>query len=192
MATLGGVLAAAVSRGLHKLGKTLRSDWGPSRADPEEFWALRDISFAVPRGQVLGIIGRNGPGKTTLLKIQSRTTPPAEGEATIVGRVGSLLEVGAGSHSELTGRENIYLSGTILGMKRIEIEQKSDEIVASSGAGNFIDTPIEDWSTGMYPQLTVGPRPPVGRLGPAAVPPFNTVTLASLEIDGLQWAASSL
>ena len=97
----------------------------------------------MPRGEVLGIIGRNGSGKTRLLKILSRITPPTEGEATIVGRAGSLLEVGTGFHSELTGRENIYLSGTVLGMKRSEIGPKSNEILASRGAGNPIDTPVK-------------------------------------------------
>ena len=119
----------------------------------EEFWALRDVTFEVLRGQVLGIIGRNGSGKSTLLKVLSRITPPTEGEAAIVGRVGSLLEIGTGFHSELTGRENIFLSGTILGMKQQEIGQRFDEILAFSGVEQFIDTPVKHYSSGMYLRL---------------------------------------
>ena len=117
------------------------------------FWVLRNISFEVKRGEVLGIIGRNGAGKSTLLKILSRITQPTVGEAVIHGRVGSLLEVGTGFHDELSGRENIYLNGTILGMKHTEITRKLDEIIAFSGVERFIDTPVKYYSSGMRVRL---------------------------------------
>ena len=119
----------------------------------EEFWALKDISFEVNKGEVVGIIGANGAGKSTLLKILSQITPPTEGEIILRGRVGSLLEVGTGFHPELSGRENIFLNGAILGMKRREIEEKFDQIVKFAGIEKFLDTPVKYYSSGMYVRL---------------------------------------
>lgn len=127
-----------------------RGNDGPAR---ETFWALDDVSFEVKHGEALGIIGRNGAGKSTLLKILSRITKPTKGMATVYGRVGSLLEVGTGFHPELTGRENIYLNGAILGMTRRDIARHFDEIVAFAEVEQFLDTPVKRYSSGMYMRL---------------------------------------
>ncbi|RPH79919.1 MAG: ATP-binding cassette domain-containing protein [Nitrospiraceae bacterium] len=132
---------------------TLRSPFSAQNLVKEELWPVKDVSFEIRTGEVVGLIGRNGAGKSTLLKILSRITEPTSGRAEIFGRVGTLLEVGTGFHPELTGRDNIYLSGIILGMKKAEIHQKFDEIVAFAGIDKFIDTPVKRYSSGMYVRL---------------------------------------
>ncbi len=126
---------------------------GAAQEGERQMWALNDLSFDVMPGEVLGLIGRNGAGKSTLLKVLSRITEPSAGRAEIYGRVGSLLEVGTGFHLELTGRENIYLSGAILGMRRAEIQRKFDEIVAFAEVEKFVDTPVKHYSSGMHVRL---------------------------------------
>ncbi len=133
--------------------RRIRQGFMPTDDEQNTIWALKDISFDVQQGQVLGVIGRNGAGKSTLLKILSRVTEPSSGEVQIRGRVGSLLEVGTGFHPELSGRENTYLNGAILGMHRSEIDRKFDEIVDFSGVEKFIDTPVKRYSSGMYLRL---------------------------------------
>lgn len=146
---------AVADEGLrHALTRTLKAPLAVfRRAAMEEFWALKDVSLEVKEGEVLGLIGRNGAGKTTLLKILSRITQPTTGYAEIHGRVGSLLEVGTGFHPELSGRENTFLSGAILGMSKREIASKFDEIVAFAELEKFIDTPVKHYSSGMYVRL---------------------------------------
>ena len=146
--TLRDLITAQAER----IGSTLRGKRHPSN-DADHIWALRDVNFEVKRGQALGIIGRNGAGKSTLLKVLSRVTDPTEGYGELRGRVGSLLEVGTGFHPELTGRENIFLNGAILGMHKKEIEARFDEIVAFSEVEKFIDTPVKRYSSGMYLRL---------------------------------------
>ena len=119
----------------------------------EDFWALKDLNFDIFRGEVVGIIGRNGAGKSTLFKILSRITEPTEGQVTIIGRVATLLEIGTGFHPELTGRENIYLNGAILGMTHAEIKRKFNEIVTFANLEKFLDTPVKRYSSGMYVRL---------------------------------------
>jgi lipopolysaccharide transport system ATP-binding protein len=155
--TLRESLTEAGAAAWHKL--TLRSSRGAngqatsSRAKPDEFWAIDDVSFDIEPGEVVGIVGRNGAGKSTLLKVLSRITEPTRGRVEMRGRVGSLLEVGTGFHPELTGRENIYLNGAILGMSRREIAHKFDEIVAFAEVEQFLDLPVKRYSSGMYVRL---------------------------------------
>jgi len=154
--TLAHFAAAPVRRlraATHRLRKRPTEDMTVTPKKPDHIWAVRHISFDVPRGQIIGIIGPNGAGKSTLLKILSRITEPTEGRAEIHGRVGSLLEVGTGFHPELTGLENIFLSGALLGMRKAEIDRNLDEIVAFSEMEKFLDTPVKHYSSGMYVRL---------------------------------------
>src|SRR5437764_11016052 len=125
----------------------------PAEQHDNAFWAVKDISFDVKRGEVVGLVGRNGAGKSTLLKLLSRITEPSEGVARLKGRVASLLEVGTGFHPELTGRENIFMNGAILGMKRAEIKKKFDQIVEFAEVTEFLDTPVKHYSSGMFVRL---------------------------------------
>jgi lipopolysaccharide transport system ATP-binding protein len=136
-----------------RIGNLLRLRANGARPAVEDFWALKDVSFEVKRGEVTGVIGRNGAGKSTLLKVISRITEPSAGRIELTGRVASMLEVGTGFHPELTGRENIYLNGAILGMRHAEIKRRFDEIVAFSGVEEFLDTPVKRFSSGMYVRL---------------------------------------
>ena len=157
--SLGKLYRIGATQGMYRyrlLGEELASKVrgrGDGAKPAETFWALRNVSFEVAEGEVVGIIGRNGAGKSTLLKILSRITPPTEGHVRIRGRVGSLLEVGTGFHPELSGRENIFLSGAVLGMRRAEIVRQLDRIVDFAGIERFLDTPIKRYSTGMYLRL---------------------------------------
>ena len=146
-------LRDAIPGGLVRAGRALLSGHRDAKMEPNWIWALRDVTFDLEPGESLGVIGRNGSGKSTLLKLLSRITRPTEGWAEVRGRIGSLLEVGTGFHLELTGRENVFLSGAILGMTRSEINRRFDEIVAFSDVERFLDTPVKHYSSGMFVRL---------------------------------------
>ncbi len=150
---LRDVLTDGLSAPFRAMRSTFRPSTNGHAEEPDTFWALKDVSFEVKRGEVLGVIGRNGAGKSTLLKILSQITEPTEGVVDIFGRVGSLLEVGTGFNPELSGRENIYLNGAILGMRKAEIDRKFDEIVDFAEIEQFLDTPVKHYSSGMYMRL---------------------------------------
>ncbi len=147
--TFRSAVTDAVASPFRKAALLLKGNPAAAANMTEKLWALREVSFELEQGGLLGIIGHNGAGKSTLLKILSRITEPTEGRAAIHGRVGSLLEVGTGFHAELTGRENIYLNGAILGMGREELNRKLDAIVSFAGVEKFLDTPVKLYSTGM-------------------------------------------
>ena len=161
---LGDFGTGTISRDLERYWAKLRGKEDPflkigeindrtSKGESDIVWSLKDINFEIEQGDAVGIIGRNGAGKSTLLKILSRVTSPTTGSIKVKGRIASLLEVGTGFHPELTGRENIYLNGAILGMRKAEIKRKFDEIVAFSGVERYIDTPVKRYSSGMYVRL---------------------------------------
>lgn len=154
--TLRDTITSAFRSPLRRLQSNLRSSASRARTENLNFWALEKVSFDIRQGEVVGVIGRNGAGKSTLLKILSRITKPTEGLIRTKGRVGSLLEVGTGFHPELTGRENIYLNGAILGMQRAEVKRKFDEIVEFAEVEKFLDTPVKRYSSGMYVRLAFG------------------------------------
>ncbi|WNJ16400.1 ABC transporter ATP-binding protein [Pontibacter sp. G13] len=153
MYQLGAIGAGTLRETFQNAWRSLNGKHNSDVGKTKEFWALRDVNFEVKHGEVVGIVGKNGAGKSTLLKVLSKITEPTEGRIKLGGRIASLLEVGTGFHPELTGRENIFLNGSILGMTRVEIKQKFDEIVEFSGVEKFLDTPVKRYSSGMYVRL---------------------------------------